>query len=320
MRRISNSDRGVKHSISSAILPGCASLVVPLLVATALELPAAAIDRIAAPILGRTDPVANLQRLVAQGPAGGTRGSFVTVGGTTAAGHAGAGPLSILSASAASRLPVGVAVAGDGAASKTDDWSTSPFAPPDPAEQGDEGPAGDPGTSDPSEPDTGSAGASPSGGAEGDPSGPGSVSPRGDGSDDGPPVDPPFTDSDEQTTTDSGDAGATGGSGTGDEDTSSLMSSPPLPADPSAVLDEVMGASTDDPGTGGADGPESVSSASGDAQGDDDSPDHSGNAHGHNDGSPGNSGNAPGHNKDYDGSPGNSGNAPGHNKDDEDSQ
>ena len=61
LRRIfRNRDGGVGSSLSSAILPGCASLVVPLLAVTALELPAAAIDRIAAPLLGRSGVGASL--------------------------------------------------------------------------------------------------------------------------------------------------------------------------------------------------------------------------------------------------------------------
>ena len=63
LRRISrNPDGGVRSSLSGAILPGCASLVVPLLAVTALELPAAAIDRIAAPLLGRSADGASLFR------------------------------------------------------------------------------------------------------------------------------------------------------------------------------------------------------------------------------------------------------------------
>ena len=61
LRRIfRNRDGGVGSSLSSAILPGCASLVVPLLAVTALELPAAAIDRMAAPLLGRSGVGASL--------------------------------------------------------------------------------------------------------------------------------------------------------------------------------------------------------------------------------------------------------------------
>ena len=61
LRRIfRNRDGGVGSSLSSAILPGCASLVVPLLAVTALELPAAAIDRMAAPLLGRAGGGASL--------------------------------------------------------------------------------------------------------------------------------------------------------------------------------------------------------------------------------------------------------------------
>ncbi len=61
LRRIfRNRDGGVGSSLSGAILPGCASLVVPLLAVTALELPAAAIDRMAAPLLGRSGAGASL--------------------------------------------------------------------------------------------------------------------------------------------------------------------------------------------------------------------------------------------------------------------
>ena len=42
-------DEGIGHSLSGIVFPGCAVLVVPLLAVTALELPAAAVDRIAAP-------------------------------------------------------------------------------------------------------------------------------------------------------------------------------------------------------------------------------------------------------------------------------
>ncbi len=63
LRRIfKNPDGGVGPSLSGVILPGCASLIVPILAVTALELPAAAIDRIAAPLLGRSSQVASLFR------------------------------------------------------------------------------------------------------------------------------------------------------------------------------------------------------------------------------------------------------------------
>ena len=70
LRRIfKNPDGG---SISSMLLPGCASLVVPILAVTALEIPAAAIDKIAAPVLGRSHDVARLFRTpVAEGGDGG---------------------------------------------------------------------------------------------------------------------------------------------------------------------------------------------------------------------------------------------------------
>ncbi len=80
LRRIfKNPDGG---SISSMLLPGCASLVVPILAVTALEIPAAAIDKIAAPVLGRSHDVARLFRTpVAEGGDGG-RPHALAFGGT----------------------------------------------------------------------------------------------------------------------------------------------------------------------------------------------------------------------------------------------
>ena len=73
LRRIfRNPDGGVGSSLSGAILPACASLVVPLLAVTALELPAAAIDRIASPVLGHSVDAASLFRPPASSSASGS--------------------------------------------------------------------------------------------------------------------------------------------------------------------------------------------------------------------------------------------------------
>ncbi len=88
LRRIGKSPDGrFKHSVSGLVLPGCASLIVPLLAATALELPAAAIDRIAAPLLGRSEELGDIVPPASpQGPrwggdaAPGTNGSLVPPG------------------------------------------------------------------------------------------------------------------------------------------------------------------------------------------------------------------------------------------------
>ena len=62
LRRVTRSSNGRIGPFSGAILPACAALLVPLLAATALELPAAAIDRIASPLLGRSDQFVSLLR------------------------------------------------------------------------------------------------------------------------------------------------------------------------------------------------------------------------------------------------------------------
>ena len=62
LRRITRSSNGRVGPFSGAILPACATLLVPLLAAFALELPAAAIDRIAAPVLGRSGQLVSLLR------------------------------------------------------------------------------------------------------------------------------------------------------------------------------------------------------------------------------------------------------------------
>ena len=73
LRRIfRNPDGRVGSSLSGAILPGCASLVVPLLAVTALELPAAAIDRIASPVLGHSVDATSLFRPPASSSASGS--------------------------------------------------------------------------------------------------------------------------------------------------------------------------------------------------------------------------------------------------------
>ena len=87
LRRIfRNRDGGVGSSLSGAILPGCASLVVPLLAITALELPAAAIDRMAAPLLGRSGAGASLfappAATSANGSSDGASGAYGPYGAT----------------------------------------------------------------------------------------------------------------------------------------------------------------------------------------------------------------------------------------------
>ena len=104
LRRISrNPDGGVRSSLSGAILPGCASLVVPLLAVTALELPAAAIDRIAAPLLGRSADGASLFRppaaTSAHGSSYGADGTYRAPDQLVARDHVSAGHLVAPSAS-----------------------------------------------------------------------------------------------------------------------------------------------------------------------------------------------------------------------------
>ena len=291
LRRIStNSDRGVGRSISSAILPACASLVVPLLVATALELPAAAIDRVAAPILGRTDRVANLQRpIAAQGSVGAPRRSYVTVGGRQAA----SGRLSVSPAvSSTSAVPAVFATAVEGpSAGNTDDWSASAYDPPDSNEPLD--PVGGPGPSDPPAPGRRPGPDGPEGDGGGRAAvGPAAPSQPGDAPDDGdwsaaPPADPNGAATDDP-------AGAGVDQDSDEEITDASPSSP-----------------QESPPDGGTDAGTSGAGDTGNAGDSGSAPGNSGNAPGHSDdGSPGDSENAPGH--DDDSSPGNSENAPGH--------
>ena len=88
LRRVfKNPDGGVGRSLSGVILPGCASLIVPILAVTSLELPAAAIDRIAAPLLGRSTQVASLFRPPsAHSAIGDTQRPYVTADDLVVAG------------------------------------------------------------------------------------------------------------------------------------------------------------------------------------------------------------------------------------------
>ena len=141
LRRIfKNRDGGVGSSLSSAILPGCASLVVPLLAVTALELPAAAIDRMAAPLLGRAGGGASLLAPPAASSASGSSngasgpyGAYGAAAGVTPFDPRFVGPLasesSPASASATRRARGGDPATGYGQSWITD-WSDSPMDTP----------------------------------------------------------------------------------------------------------------------------------------------------------------------------------------------
>lgn len=182
LRRITSTlDGRFGHSLTGVVLPACAALAVPLLALSALELPAAAVDRIAAPVLGyeaeafaagrppaaQTSRVGGPERVASRN---GRRVSELrrdTVRGSTA-------PASI-TASAKARPEDGGSFqgGGDGTGSRVDDWTDTASNPSlaDPTEPrpgGDEGGDPDrtspPGGGGPPAPDGGEA---PGGGSGG---------------------------------------------------------------------------------------------------------------------------------------------------------
>src|SRR5688572_29181197 len=156
LRRMSNSSDGrVRSSLSGAILPGCASLVVPLLAMTALELPASAIDRIAAPMLGRAGNGASLFRppaaTTASGSSYGTHDMLRAfdrrgVLDAVSAGTLAAPPASSVAAARASESSRAIDARGGGdgggVSSWIEDWSDAPMDPSDDDAPGDNGDPG----------------------------------------------------------------------------------------------------------------------------------------------------------------------------------
>jgi hypothetical protein len=342
-RIVRNLGGGIASSFSGAVLSACAVLAVPFLALTALELPAAAIDRIAAPLSGYLEPVgtasprsaavgkpaqdgwqARLTRLVR--PVVRTHSATPSLTSTRVAGASGGSERNVPDQSTA-----------DGGATWITDWSDGPVdtpasdAPTSGGSAGDGGHEGNDGTG-PSEQ------SAPPGADGGDEQGASGGSGGGDGGTEAPEGDAGASlpsgghgsDGDTSGDEDAGVAagGAGGDSSSGDTGRSSDSQSPESQAGPASET----GTAASSPDGGDAPAGQDESSVPGDGHGNEDAPGNSGNALGHNkddkekkekqdknEDAPGNSGNAPGHNKDDedadpDESPGNSANAPGHNK------
>ena len=283
LRRIfKNPDGGVGPSLSGVILPGCASLIVPILAVTALELPAAAIDRIAAPLLGRSSQIASLFRPpFAQSAIGDTLPPYVTADELVAAGAVRPSAFSgdAVGARRAEYHPLGEAPEV-GATPWVDDWSDTPMDSPRPGfPEGD----GDPG---------GGAADIPASGDQGGNDGSGTTTPPGPGAyDDGAAADVPVGDTSSPGGTGSDHADGSGGdagTGSGTDEPSSDQSTRPAESSggggsgnggggnggtgqPTVADQSSEAGGANDPGTAGSEGTVGGDASGGVGSGDDSS-------------------------------------------------